>query len=71
MVLMKRWNGWGNENTTYPLPDSAASFLAEQVGPGIQSADANLRDVLATVPDSRLAAHPLINVDALERLRHA
>lgn len=71
MVLMKRWNGWGDENITYPLPASAASFLAEQVGPGIQSTDANLRDVLATVPDSRLAAHPLINVESLERLQHA
>lgn len=68
---MKRWNGWGNENTQYPLPAPAESYLRQKIGPGIQSADAVLQDVLSTVPESRLADHPLVNVDPLERLRHA
>ncbi len=68
---MKRWNGWGNENTTYPLPASAESYLSEQIGPGIQTEDATLQEVLNTVPESRLTKHPLVNADPLERLRHA
>ena len=34
---MKRWNGWGDEKVDYPLPDSAARYLAELVGPGRHS----------------------------------
>jgi len=68
---MKRWNGWGNEETIYPLPASAESYLREQIGTGSQSTDANLQDVLNTMPDSRLANHQLVNIEPLERLRHA
>ncbi|MDP3185970.1 MAG: FAD-binding oxidoreductase [Anaerolineales bacterium] len=68
---MKRWNGWGEESHMYPLPDSAARYLAEQVGAGACLPDAAIEQVLAAVPPSRLASHPLISVDAEERLRHA
>ena len=68
---MKRWNGWGEETTTYPLPETSAQFLAMRIGQGEPAPDATFHDVLATVPPSRLPAHPLILTDAAERLRHA
>lgn len=68
---MKRWNGWGDEHTTYPLPDKAAAFLAELVGSGTPPQDAAFADVVAAVPASRLPHHPLVNTDADVRLTHA
>jgi alkyldihydroxyacetonephosphate synthase len=69
---MKRWNGWGDEATTYPLPDSAARYLADLVGEGSHLLqDASLEQAILAVPPSSLAAHPLISTDPEERLRHA
>ena len=68
---MKRWNGWGDNHITYPLPDKAANFLEELVGSSKTPPDASLRDVIATVPESRLPHHPLVNTNADVRLRHA
>ncbi|NQD91696.1 FAD-binding oxidoreductase [Pseudomonas sp. CrR25] len=68
---MRRWNGWGDEATVVELPAHGEAFLAELVGPGQVLADASLEQVLAKVPASRLPAHPLISLDAEERLRHA
>jgi len=68
---MKRWNGWGDEATTYPLPDSAARYLADRVGEGLHLQDATLEQTLQTVPAAALAPHPLISSDPEERLRHA
>ncbi|MBS7661266.1 FAD-binding oxidoreductase [Pseudomonas lalucatii] len=68
---MRRWNGWGEESTEVGLPAHGQAFLAELVGPGQALADASLAQVLAKVPSSRLAAHPLVSLDAESRLRHA
>jgi alkyldihydroxyacetonephosphate synthase len=68
---MRRWNGWGDEGQTYPLPDIAAGYLAEQIGPAQQLCDAALTSVVAGVPAARHAPHPLISDDPLARLRHA
>ncbi|MBU0512451.1 MAG: FAD-binding oxidoreductase [Chloroflexi bacterium] len=68
---MRRWNGWGDDTITYPLPDSAGRFLELLVGPGTPPRDAALEAVTATVPESRLPAHALVDPDPLERLRHA
>ena len=68
---MKRWNGWGDEHTTYPLPDKATAFLEERVGSGTPPQDAAFKDVVAQVPASRLPHHPLVNTDADVRLAHA
>jgi alkyldihydroxyacetonephosphate synthase len=68
---MKRWNGWGNIETTYPLPASAAGYLAALIGPGAAYTDATLDSVLASVPSSSLPDHPLITADPAERLYHA
>ncbi len=68
---MKRWNGWGDEAVTYPLPESAGHYLAELVGEGPRLEDVTLQQALQAVPPSRLLPHPLITTDAEERLRHA
>jgi alkyldihydroxyacetonephosphate synthase len=68
---MRRWNGWGDENTSYPFPPSAARFLADLIGAGEHIPDASLDTLQARIPASQLPDHPLVNKDPLERLRHA
>jgi len=29
---MKRWNGWGNVNTDYPVPPSGLDYLTKNLG---------------------------------------
>lgn len=53
------------------LPDNGAAFLAARVGAGRCLPDADLASVLAQVPASRLAAHPLVVTTAEDRVRHA
>lgn len=68
---MRRWNGWGEETTTYPLPASAARYLEAQLGPGEIAPDAPFEAVLARLPAPRLPPHPLISTAPEDRLRHA
>ncbi len=68
---MRRWNGWGDEAVTFPVPPSAIRFLADRVGAGTPPGDARLADVVASVPASRLPAHNLLSRDAEARVRHA
>lgn len=68
---MKRWNGWGDTAVRYPLPEKAGEFLTELVGNPTLPQDASLADVVATVPESRLPVHPLIQTEAETRLKHA
>lgn len=68
---MRRWNGWGDEAVTYSLPAGARQALHAWVGPGTPPRDATVEQVLATVPPSRLPAHPLVSTDPFIRLAHA
>lgn len=68
---MRRWNGWGDERNSYPVKPAAARFIESRLGPARPLPEASLETVLAQVPDSRLPPHPLITVDAAERVRHA
>jgi alkyldihydroxyacetonephosphate synthase len=68
---MRRWNGWGDDTTAYPLPASVAEVVANLLGPGTPPRDASFADVVAQTPVSRLPAHPLVTTAAEERLRHA
>jgi alkyldihydroxyacetonephosphate synthase len=68
---MRRWNGWGDEGTTYPLPDVAAEYLATLVGHGEPEPDAEFQSAVASVPASRLPSHPLVSDDPADRLLHA
>jgi alkyldihydroxyacetonephosphate synthase len=68
---MKRWNGWGDEATIYPLPDTAACYLAGLIGEQRHLEDASLRQTLLAVPPTQLSPHPMISTDPEERLRHS
>ncbi|HXY21013.1 MAG TPA: FAD-binding oxidoreductase [Gemmatimonadales bacterium] len=68
---MRRWNGWGDEATEYPVPPGAARLLEQRLGPGAATAPAPLSAVLAAVPRSRLPAHALIDASPEIRVRHA
>jgi len=68
---MRRWNGWGDEKTDYPLPASALKYLQEQLGPGEIIPDIPLSQVIASVPQSDIPPHPSILTDPLDRLYHA
>lgn len=68
----RRWNGWGSENTGFPLKPSGLAYLSRVLnGPGPRLNDATLASVLAQVPPSRLPRHPLVLTDAETRVRHA
>jgi len=67
---MKRWNGWGNVNTDYPVPVSAEVYLANLFGPLDPQPDAAYETVLKSLPASRLPAHPLVDLSAEARLTH-
>ncbi len=68
---MKRWNGWGNVNTDYPVPASAQAYLANLFGHLNPQLDATYEGVLKSVPASRLPGHPLVDISNESRLTHA
>ncbi len=68
---MKRWNGWGDTTHQSHLPAGADDFLETRVGASSPPKDATLSQVLGTIPNSRLKAHPLIKTDNQDRLFHA
>lgn len=68
---MRRWNGWGDDTILYSLPESARRALKKWVGPAEPPQEATLAEVIATVPASRLPAHPLVTTEPEERVRHA
>ncbi len=68
---MRRWNGWGDEADETHLGDGSRRFLETRIGPARPVGDAALADVVAAVPPSRLAAHPLLSLDPELRVRRA
>ncbi|MDF3030099.1 MAG: FAD-linked oxidase [Moraxellaceae bacterium] len=68
---MRKWNGWGDDSVQFPANPGVKVFLQEAVGQARPLPDASLDKVLASVPASRLPAHPLVRTDADIRLRHA
>lgn len=68
---MKRWNGWGNVNTNYPLPDTGLDYIKGKLGTLPLQVDSTMEDILAAMPKSRLSAHPLVDTAPETRLRHA
>lgn len=69
--MTRRWNGWGHEGDAYPLRAGGLAYLRERIGAGRVLPDASLAEVMARVPPSRLAAHPLVSQDLETRVRHA
>jgi alkyldihydroxyacetonephosphate synthase len=68
---MKRWNGWGDDSITYPLPQNALHFLERQVGTTRRSTDTSIGEIMQRIPKSRLRNHPLVSVEPLNRLTHS
>ena len=68
---MRRWNGWGEDTITYPLPETAVQYLETLVGAGLRLDDVSLERVLANIPAARLSPYPHLSTDPEDRLRHA
>ncbi|HSB65514.1 MAG TPA: FAD-binding oxidoreductase [Anaerolineales bacterium] len=68
---MRRWNGWGDESVSYPVPASAIPFLERLVGIGHPTKDLSIQDVVHLVPKSRLPKNTKISTDPQLRLLHA
>lgn len=68
---MKRWNGWGDEAVDFPLPDPALRHLYTIIGEGNPVSDASFEEALGLLPAPRIAVHPLVSTDLVDRLRHA
>ncbi len=69
--MARRWNGWGDEAVKPTVPREAVAHLEGLVGPGRPTPSAVLADVVGVIPAGRLPAHPLVSVDAEDRVRHA
>ena len=69
--MKRRWNGWGDENTDYPLPPDALRFLNTQLGPGTVLENATLKSVVSQVPASRIPDCRDIDINAETRVRYA
>lgn len=68
---MRRWNGWGDEATTYPLPESATRHLESIIGEGRRIPDAPRDHVIANIKPSDIAAQAGLITNFGERLNHA
>lgn len=68
---MKRWNGWGNVHTDYPVPRPALEYLTAHLGPLNPVPDSPKETLLSAVTASRLPAHPLVDGSTEVRLTHA
>lgn len=66
---MRRWNGWGDDSITHNINLDALQFLQQRVGPGTPTEDATLAQACASIPASRLPAHPLVDTTSEARLR--
>lgn len=69
----RRWNAWGTEDSPFQssLSEGGRQALELLAGKAVPLSDASLDQVLETVPASPLPEHPLVSVDAEDRLRHA
>ena len=68
---MRRWNGWSEVGTTPLVPEDALALLATRIGSGLPRPDAAFEDVVAAVPESRLAGETGLSTEAADRVRHA
>lgn len=68
---MRRWNGWGDDSSSYAVQPNARQFIVDKLGHGQCLPEASLAEVIARVPASRLAEHPLLDLDPEQRVRHA
>lgn len=68
---MRRWNGWGDDQVDYPIPEKALDFLEKLVGKGKKQHPIELKDVVKNVQSSKLKhAHGIV-LEADERIKHS
>lgn len=68
---MRRWNGWGDENTQYPLPELAEEYLTGLFDDKKPPQDATFEEAIKNVPTSPFTKFSFIETDPDQRLRHA
>ena len=68
---MRRWNGWGDENTNLDLPAQGLQLLRGLIGEGRIRPDYRREQFIERMPAPRLAAHPSIFLEPKLRLDHA
>ncbi len=69
---MKRWNGWGNIKTEYPVPDFSSGISHFLIwNPGSVIRMPYFETVLKSVPPTRLPPHNLVDCSPEARLTHA
>lgn len=68
---MRRWDGWGFDGDDTHLGGSGRGYVEARIGKATATPAARLADVVAAVPDSRLAEHELLDLDPEVRVRHA
>ncbi len=68
---MRRWNGWGDESVSLPLPSRAGDLLLQTVGPGSRQQSCPLSEVIGRVPESGLAHSAPVDTDPRVRALHA
>jgi len=68
---MRRWNGWGDDSITYPLPSMAKRYLNKKIGVGLDLPDVTFHQALANVPPSTLKEKNFIKTGVDIRLLHA
>lgn len=66
---MRRFNGWGEEDTEYPVSKEALEFLVTELGESSPSVSVPAEGI--PVPFPRVPDHPLMAYDARVRLMHA
>jgi alkyldihydroxyacetonephosphate synthase len=68
---MKRIQGWGNQETDYPVPEPAQHYLEKVVGKPLKLQNCPIEKLIKKVPESQLPSHPLVSTDPEDRLQHA
>lgn len=68
---MRRWNGWGDESTSYHVPPPAVTFLEGAMGPGRTLPDASFEEALHAAGKTSLPSAAFVSADPTVRLRHA
>lgn len=70
--MTRRWNGWGDDGTHYPLTPDALNFIEARIGaPTFQPVEPSYDAVAATVPESKLDLGDIASADPGVRMEHS
>ncbi len=68
---MRRWNGWGDDSTDFPLTPLAQTYLVERIGRGRPQAEASRAQAVASIAAARGRWGAHWNTEPEIRLDHA